>query len=187
MITVPNQNTIVIHREMPRTDFLQIKNENWQTMIRETHDYYAFVLYLYFASNANGYTFALSPAAITEATGLARSTYYKKLEFLKDKGYIVEGKGNQLHFYEVSQKSKRENVTNKESVCVGLPREQESLSEKHENLAQKQATLSQEQNSSPQNIEIYNRYSTDNEQIVQILDDFKKEKTSKIKSGEFVF
>ena len=36
-------------------------------------------------------------------------------------------------------------------------------------------------------LEIYNRYSTDNEQIVQILDDFKKEKTSKIKSGEFVF
>ena len=102
MYTNPNQNTIVIHREMPKSDFLQIKNENWQTMIKETQDYYAFVLYLYFAANANGYTFALSPAAITEATGLPRSTYYKKLEFLKEKGYIVEGKGKTLHFYEVS-------------------------------------------------------------------------------------
>ena len=187
MYTVPNQNTIVIHREMPKSDFLQIKNENWQTMIKETQDYYAFVLYLYFAANANGYTFALSPAAITEATGLARSTYYKMLVFLKEKGYIVEGKGNTLHFYEVSQKSKRENVKEEKNTCGSLPREHKSLTEKHENLAQRQASLSQEQNSSPQNIEINNRYNTDNEDIIQILDGFSSGKSNKIKSGEFVF
>ena len=180
MYTNPNQNTIVIHREMPKSDFLQIKNENWQTMIKETQDYYAFVLYLYFAANANGYTFALSPAAITEATGLPRSTYYKKLEFLKEKGYIVEGKGKTLHFYEVSQKSKRENVKEEKSVCVSLPRE-------HENLTQRQAPLSQEQTSSQANIEIDNRYSTDNEYIEQILEGFSNKKTLNIKSGEFVF
>lgn len=187
MYTNPNQNTIVIHREMPKSDFLQIKNENWQTMIKETQDYYAFVLYLYFAANANGYTFALSPAAITEATGLPRSTYYKKLEFLKEKGYIVEGKGKTLHFYEVSQKSKRENVKEEKSVCVSLPREHENLTDEHENLAQRQAPLSQEQNSSQANIEIDNRYSTDNEYIEQILEGFSNKKTLNIKSGEFVF
>ena len=153
MYTVPNQNTIVIHREMPKSDFLQIKNENWQTMIKETQDYYAFVLYLYFAANANGYTFALSPAAI----------------------------------YEVSQKSKRENVKEEKNTCGSLPREHKSLTEKHENLAQRQASLSQEQNSSPQNIEINNRYNTDNEDIIQILDGFSSGKSNKIKSGEFVF
>lgn len=26
---VPNQNAVVIHREMPKTNFIQIKNENW--------------------------------------------------------------------------------------------------------------------------------------------------------------
>ena len=88
MYTVANQNKILIHREMPKSDFLQIKNQNWQQMIKETQDYYAFVLYLYFASNANDYNLALSPAAITEATGLARSTYYKKMEFLKNSLFL---------------------------------------------------------------------------------------------------
>lgn len=27
--TVPNQNTLIIHREKPETNFMQIKNENW--------------------------------------------------------------------------------------------------------------------------------------------------------------
>ena len=124
---------------------------------------------------------------LTEATGLPRSTYYKKLEFLKEKGYIVEGKGKTLHFYEVSQKSKRENVKEEKNTCGSLPREHKSLTEKHENLAQRQASLSQEQNSSPQNIEINNRYNTDNEDIIQILDGFSSGKSNKIKSGEFVF
>lgn len=188
MYTVPNQNTIVIHREMPKSDFLQIKNENWQNMIKETQDYYAFVLYLYFAANANGYTLALSPAAIKEATGLARSTYYKKLQLLIDKGYVeVRGK-NELHFYEVPQKSKRENTKEEKSVCGSLPREHENLADEHENLAQRQAPLSQEQNSSSQNIEIDNNiYNTDKINIEKILEVFESGESTKIKSGKFEF
>ena len=136
MYTVPNQQKILIHREMPKSDFLQIKNENWQQMIKETKDYYAFVLYLYFASNANDYNLALSPAAITEATGLARSTYYKKMEFLKEKGYIVEGKGNQLHFYEVPQKTRSEEEIENNN-CGGLSHRQENLAGRNENLGQR--------------------------------------------------
>ena len=183
MDTYENQNIVVIHREMPKSDFLQIKNQNWQNMIRETHDYFAFVLYLYFASNANGYTLALSPKAIENATGLARSTYYKKLKLLIDKGYVeVRGK-NELHFYEVPQeRSKKE-----KNVCGSLPREHENLADEHENLTQRQAPLSQEQNSSQANIEIDNRYSTDNENIEQILEVLESKKTLNIKSGEFVF
>ena len=154
MYTVANQNKILIHREMPKSDFLQIKNQNWQQMIKETKDYYAFVLYLYFASNANDYNLALSPAAITEATGLARSTYYKKMEFLKEKGYIVEGKGNQLHFYEVPQKTRSEEEIENNN-CGGLSHRQENLAGRNENLGQRKVNYSQEQNSSSQNIEIY--------------------------------
>ena len=73
------------------------------------------------------------------------------------------------------------------SVCVSLPREHENLTDEHENLAQRQAPLSQEQNSSQANIEIDNRYSTDNEYIEQILEGFSNKKTLNIKSGEFVF
>lgn len=159
MYTVSNQNLIKIHREKPHSDFLQIKNSNWQRMIKETQDYYAFVLYLYFCANADNYTFALSPAAITEAIGLPRSTYYKKIELLKEKGYIIED-NNLLHFYEVSQKKKND--------CSGLPcgqenppQRQENLSERLESLPEKQTNLSQTPNCSSGNIEIDNRYSID--------------------------
>lgn len=183
MYTVPNQSTIVIHREMPKSDFLQIKNENWQKMIRETQDYYAFVLYLYFAANANGYPLALSPAAIKEATGLPRSTYYKKMLLLKEKGYVVEGTGNQLHFYEVPQERTKE----ERSGCGSLPHEQKNLKDEHENLTQRQATLLQKQNYSCQNIEIDNSNITDKEQIEHTLELLKSEESTDQKPKKFVF
>ena len=61
--TVPNQRIIAIHRERAASDFLGIKNDNWQTAARDLGAH-ALMLYLYFASNANGFTLALSPAAI---------------------------------------------------------------------------------------------------------------------------
>ena len=186
MYTVPNQQKILIHREMPKSDFLQIKNQNWQQMIKETQDYYAFVLYLYFASNANDYNLALSPAAITEATGLARSTYYKKMEFLKDKGYIVEGKGNQLHFYEVPQKTKSEEKIENNN-CGGLPCGQENLAERQKNLVQRNGNYSQEQNSSSQNIEIYNRYNKYEDKIIQTLEGLDSVETTPPKPATFEF
>ena len=186
MYTVPNQQKILIHREMPKSDFLQIKNENWQQMIKETKDYYAFVLYLYFASNANDYNLALSPAAITEATGLARSTYYKKMEFLKEKGYIVEGKGNQLHFYEVPQKTRSEEEIENNN-CGGLSHRQENLAGRNENLGQRKGNYSQEQNSSSQNIEIYNRYNKYQDKIIQTLVGLDSEEAAPPKPATFEF
>ena len=106
---------------------------------------------------------------------------------MKEKGYIVEGKGNTLHFYEVSQKSKRENVKDEKSVCASLPREHENLADEHENLTQRQAPLSQEQTSSQANIEIDNRYSTNNEHKKQILEVFEGGESTKFKSGTFEF
>ena len=47
MGTVANQNTIKIHREKPKSDFLQIKNKSWQDAIKDLKDPYAFILYLY--------------------------------------------------------------------------------------------------------------------------------------------
>ena len=184
MYTVPNQQKILIHREMPKSDFLQIKNQNWQQMIKETQDYYAFVLYLYFASNANDYNLDLSPAAIAEATGLPRSTYYKKLQVLKEKGYVVEGKGNQLHFFEVSQKTKSKEENNN---CGSLSHEQENLSERIENLGQRKGTSSQEQRTPPQNIEKYNRYNIDKNKIIQTMESLDSEETTPPKPATFEF
>ena len=101
-ITYPNQRLIKIHRESAKTDFLGIKNENWQAASRDLGAH-ALQLYLYLASNANNYTTALSPVAVRQAIGMARSTYHDQFHKLVDKGYLVPGTGNTFDFYEVPQ------------------------------------------------------------------------------------
>lgn len=153
-MSVPNQNIIIIHREYPEKNFLQIKNENWQSMLRQTNmDYPSLALYLYLASNMNNYRLELSPQAILNAIGMPRSTYYKKLQLLKDNGYIIEKQGNILEFYEVPQEQNH--------LKSGLSQGQQNLSDKHPNPQQRQNSLPQKQNFLQQNIEINNTY-TDN-------------------------
>lgn len=91
-----------IHREPAKTDFLGIKNENWQAASCDLGAH-ALQLYLYLASNANNYTSALSPVAVRQAIGMARSTYHDQFHKLVDKGYLVPGTGNSFDFYEVPQ------------------------------------------------------------------------------------
>ena len=100
--TFPNQRMIKIHRESVKTDFLGIKNENWQSAARDLGAH-ALLLYLYLASNANNYTVALSPAAVRQAIGMARSTYHDQFHKLVDRGYLVPSLGNTFAFYEVPQ------------------------------------------------------------------------------------
>ena len=101
-ISYPNQRMIRIHREPAKTNFLGIKNENWQAASRDLGAH-ALQLYLYLASNANNYTTALSPVAVRQAIGMARSTYHDQFHKLVDKGYLVPGTGNSFDFYEVPQ------------------------------------------------------------------------------------
>ena len=100
--TFPNQRTIKINREAAKRDFLGIKNENWQAAARDLGAH-SLMLYLYLASNADGYCLALSPVAVRQAIGMARSTYHDQFHRLVDKGYLVPSKGNTFEFYEVPQ------------------------------------------------------------------------------------
>ena len=100
--TFPHQKSVRIHREVARTDFLGIKNANWQAAARDLRPH-ALILYLYLASNADNYTLALSPVAVREAVGMARSTYNDQVQNLIDKGYLVLSHGNTYDFYEVPQ------------------------------------------------------------------------------------
>lgn len=100
--TFPNQRTIKIHREAARRDFLGIKNENWQAAARDLGAH-SLMLYLYLASNADGYNIALSPVAVRQAIGMARSTYHDQFHRLVDKGYLIPASGNTFEFYEVPQ------------------------------------------------------------------------------------
>lgn len=129
--TFPNQKMVTIHRETPKTDFLGIKNENWQYAARDLGPY-ALIMYLYFAANANGYTLALSPVAVRQAVGMAQSTYRDQIDKLIAKGYLVPSGGNGFDFYEVPQarpvaiqKNKQSAVLNFEE-CTSAANENES-------------------------------------------------------------
>ena len=101
-ITFPNQRMVRIHRERATSDFLGIKNENWQAASRDLGAH-ALQLYLYLAANANNYTVALSPVAVRQSIGMARSTYHDQFHKLVDRGYLVPSAGNTFEFYEVPQ------------------------------------------------------------------------------------
>ena len=100
--TFPNQRMVKVHRERATSNFLGIKNENWQAASRDLGAH-GLQLYLYLASNADNYTLALSPAAVRQAIGLKRSTYHDKFHELEEKGYLVNTHGNTYEFYEVPQ------------------------------------------------------------------------------------
>jgi len=100
--TYPNQRMVCVHRERASRDFLGIKNVNWQAASRDLGAH-ALQLYLYLASNADNYLTALSPAAVRQAIGMARSTYHDQFHKLIDKGYLVQSSGNTFDFYEVPQ------------------------------------------------------------------------------------
>ena len=101
-ITFPNQRTICVHRERAESDFLGIKNENWKAAARNLSAH-AFKLYIYLASNKDNYKLALSPAAVRQEIGMARSTYHDQFHVLVDKGYLVPAHGSTFDFYEVPQ------------------------------------------------------------------------------------
>ena len=97
--TFPNQRVITVHREPVKSDFLGIKNSNWQYAARDLGAH-ALMLYLYLASNADKYNLALSPTAIRQTIGMARSTYHDQFMKLIDKGYLVQNSGNGYDFFE---------------------------------------------------------------------------------------
>ena len=119
-ITYPNQRVINIHREAAKSDFLGIKNQNWQAAARDLGAH-ALMLYMYLAANADGFNLALSPAAVRQATGMPRSTYQDQFIKLIDKGYLVQGSGNVYNFFETPQTSHASNqasITTQKTVDV---------------------------------------------------------------------
>ena len=152
-ITFPNQRVVRIHREPVKTDFLGIKNENWQAASRDLGAH-GLRLYLYLAANANNYNLALSPAAARAAIGIPRSTYFDQFAILVDKRYLVPGAGNTFDFYEVPQPATQ---TQKEVSADGLNFE-EIPSHDEQGGSGGQSVL-------PEDIEINNNNSIDNSEI----------------------
>lgn len=66
-------------------------------------------LYLYLASNADGFNLELSPAAILEKLDIKKSTYYNAINMLEDLGYInlIQGNIYQFTTTPISKKSEK--------------------------------------------------------------------------------
>lgn len=97
----PNQRTVTILKRECKSDFLQINNDEWQQACQCIEHYGTFKLYLYLASNKDGFNMYLSPVAIENAIGISESTYRRALKELQDLGYLlkVEGRTNLYVFH----------------------------------------------------------------------------------------
>lgn len=97
--TYPNQREITVHKAPLRNNYLGINKEVFSNACK-TLTAHELKLYLYLSANMNNYKFALSQVAVTEFTGMARSTFYDQVHNLINKGYLVHRGGNQYDFYE---------------------------------------------------------------------------------------
>jgi len=107
IVTVPNQKILIIHRDMPKSDFIQISNSHWMKFNKK-YGPFALQLYLYLAKNANDYKLALSQQAAENQAGIARTSFYKYIDLLIEKGYLVWNKGNVYDFYETPHEQEKQ-------------------------------------------------------------------------------
>ena len=103
--TTANQKVVHIHRDMPEKDesgFFILKKAHLYRAYKDL-DYTGLYLYLYMIGNIDGYTFALSPQAILNTTGMPTSTCSDQIKKMIKLGYLVPIKegSNHYHFYEV--------------------------------------------------------------------------------------
>lgn len=93
MTTYPNQKVIHINKNKYTANFLQVGIDEWQTAFKKFTPS-AFAVYLYLASNADGFDLALSQKAIENALGIKKTAYHNAIEALKKEGYIEVLQGN---------------------------------------------------------------------------------------------
>ena len=68
----------------------------------QTLDAGPFKLWVYFAKNQPNYQFALSSSAVAQAFGMKRTQYDNAIKTLKEKGYLIQIKGDFYEFHEVA-------------------------------------------------------------------------------------
>ena len=96
--TYANQKSVCIHKPAVRNNFLQIANSDWMEA-NKTLTPYGLQLYLYLASNADGYNLELSPQHAENTAGIRRTTFYEYLRKLEINGYLVWKHTNVFDFY----------------------------------------------------------------------------------------
>lgn len=99
MVTSPNQKIIHIIKAPRGHRFLQINIEVINAAARVLN-FTEFRIFIYLAENASDYDLALSQADIEKEMGVTHTPYYKAINSLIDKGYLVNVQGNVYNFFE---------------------------------------------------------------------------------------
>ncbi len=88
IIVAKHQKVIEIVKVHPKSGKILDISSNKQAM--QELSLAAYVLYMHFVLNIPGYREALSIKTLTETTALSTKTYYKAVEELIEKGYLVK-------------------------------------------------------------------------------------------------
>ena len=96
-VSVPNQKIIRIEKDKYQSRFLQIGDEQWKKAF-QTMKPTVFGMYLYLASNKDGYLLELSAAAVEREIGIKKTAYHTALKDLEEKGYLKKEQGNTYAF-----------------------------------------------------------------------------------------
>lgn len=182
--TVPYQKMVVIHREMPKSNFLQIKNENWMEINKKLGPY-ALQLYLYLADNKDGFSLALSQKAAEDEAGITKTTFHKYVNLLIEEGYLIHRSGNTYDFYETSHKQEETNLKCLSCGKSNNPQqEQQNLS--HESRSFSDSSIFPQSNKEINIID--NKDITDIQQIVSAIQQ-QEERTDRTEEPEqgFIF
>lgn len=94
---VPNQKIIRIEKDKYQSRFLQIGDGQWKKAFQSMRPT-VFGLYLYLASNKDGYLLELSAAAVEREIGIKKTAYHTALKDLEEKGYLKKEQGNTYAF-----------------------------------------------------------------------------------------
>ena len=122
MAQYANQKTIKVNRDTPtkgKGQFLQIYTQRLSEASR-TLSPVGFKLYLYFASNQDGYEKDYSPRDFANIYGVSYESARKAPQNLIENGYLIAEGANKLVFYEEPQ------VVNEETK-LELPQEEKRL------------------------------------------------------------
>lgn len=92
-----NQKILRIVKPKYEREFLQVGITEWQNAYKELTPS-AFAIYLYLASNADGFCLELSQKAIENSLGIKKTAYFEAVKQLEGKGYIQPISGNMFYF-----------------------------------------------------------------------------------------
>lgn len=150
--SVENQRFIKVNKASLDGNYLGINNRVWRAASRDLGGT-GLILYLYFASNMNGFKFAFSPANVIRETGIGKTSVYKYFDIMIKKGYLVPCNGNTYIFNEVPV---AKNAERTESPFTKNELKPENSTSCEKTFPQNEITNSQN------NREIYNKYDTNN-------------------------